>query len=213
MIKTSSKAGLIPIFALSLWVAGFLSAAEIVQGKWAATPPDIDGQIEEWQGQAMAVQKSVGVEYAVRNDGANLYLLFVFKNPKYLSSIEMTGLTLYADTSGKKGKDYGVKFVKKTVNGAQLIDYMEKQGQPLAEERKREIIDKPQFLFYKAAVLSVVLPVLSYALIPRLSTLGAALAVLMTYGLGLALTVLLLSTQWDKHVRRLGEPKGPVIQG
>jgi hypothetical protein len=137
-----------------VWVPTILSAEEIVQSQWAATPPDIDGQIAEWQGETMALQKNVGVEYALRNDGRNLYVLFVFKNPKFLSSVEMTGMTLYASTSGKKDKDSGVRLVKKTVNGAQLIDYMEKQGQPLSEERKQEIINKPQFVVYEATAVN-----------------------------------------------------------
>jgi hypothetical protein len=154
MKKTRFNSAFIPIFALLLSAPGILSAEEVVQSKWAAAPPEIDGQIEEWQGETMAFQKNVGVEYALRNDGSNLYVLFVFKNPKFLSSIEMTGMTLYASTSGKKDKDYGVRLVKKTVSGAQLIDYMEKQGQPLSEERKQEIINKPQFVIYEATAVN-----------------------------------------------------------
>jgi hypothetical protein len=137
-----------------LFIPGVLSAEQIVQSKWAAPPPSIDGQFEEWQGDTMAFQKNVGVEYALRNDGSNLYAIFIFKDPKYLSSIEMTGMTLYASTTGKKDKDYAVKFVKKTVNGEELIAYMEKQGQPLSEERKQELIDKPKFVVFEATAIN-----------------------------------------------------------
>jgi len=154
MKKISLNMVLIPIFALFLSAPGILSPEEIVQSKWAATPLDIDGQIAEWQGEAMSSQKNAGVEYALRNDGTNLYVLFVFKNPKYLSSIEMTGMTLYASTAGKKDKDNGVRFIKKTISGKQVIDYMEKQGQPLSEERKQEIIDKPQFVVFEATAVN-----------------------------------------------------------
>ncbi len=154
-MKTKSFKVVFPLsFVLLFSLAATISAQEIVQSKWAAAPPAIDGQIEEWQGETMSSQKSVGVEYALRNDGENLYILFVFKNPKFLSSIEMTGLTMYASTSGKKDKDFGVKFTKKTVNGQQLIDYMEKQGQPLSEQRKQEIIDNPQFVVYEATAIN-----------------------------------------------------------
>ncbi|HUU37039.1 MAG TPA: hypothetical protein VMW46_02400 [Candidatus Desulfaltia sp.] len=154
MKKMRSFVGLIQIFALLILVPALLSAGEIVPSKWAAPPPSIDGQIEEWQGDTMTSQKNVGVEYALRNDGSNLYVLFIFKDPKYLSSLEMTGMTLYASTSGKKDKDYAVKFVKKTVSGEQLIAYMEKQGQALSEERKQEIIDKPQFVVFEATAVN-----------------------------------------------------------
>lgn len=154
MKKIRFYAGLIQISALLLLVPAVLSAGEIVPSKWAAPPPSIDGQIEEWHGDTMTSQKNVGVEYALRNDGSNLYVLFIFKDPKYLSSLEMTGMTLYASTSGKKDKDYAVKFVKKTVSGEQLIAYMEKQGQALSEERKQEIIDKPQFVVFEATAVN-----------------------------------------------------------
>jgi hypothetical protein len=154
MKKTCFTVGLIQISALLILIPALLSAAEIVQSKWAAPPPNIDGQIEEWQGDTMSIQKNVKVEYALRNDGSNLYVLFIFKDPKYLSSIEMTGMTMYASTSGKKDKDYAVKFTRKTVSGEQLVAYMEKQGQPLAEERKQELIDKPQFVVFEATAIN-----------------------------------------------------------
>ncbi|MGB7294049.1 MAG: hypothetical protein WBC70_00530 [Candidatus Aminicenantales bacterium] len=147
-------AGLIQLSALLFIVPALISADQIVQSQWAVPPPTIDGQIEEWQGDTMSFQKNVGVEYALRNDGSNLYVLFIFKDPKHLSSIEMTGMTLYASTSGKKDKDYAVKYVKKTVSGEELIAYMEKQGEPFSEERKQEIIDKPQFIIFAATAVN-----------------------------------------------------------
>lgn len=146
--------GLIQVFTLLILAPGLLSAEEVVQSKWAVPPPSIDGQIEEWQGETMSPQKKMGVEYALRNDGSNLYVLFVFKDPKYLSSIEKTGMTLYASTSGKKDKDFAVRFVKQAVNGEQLVAYMEKQGQPLPEEKKKELIDKPQFVIFAATAVN-----------------------------------------------------------
>lgn len=146
--------GLFRISAVLFILPAFLSADQAVQSQWAASPPSIDGQIEDWQGDTMTFEKKVGVEYALRNDGSNLYILFVFKDPKYLSSIEMTGLTMYANTSGKKDKDFAVRFVKKMVSGEELVAYLEKQGQPLAEERKQELIGKPQFVIFAATAIN-----------------------------------------------------------
>jgi hypothetical protein len=154
MKKTRFAVGLIQISALMILTPVLISAGEVVQSKWAAPAPDIDGQIGEWQGETMSLQKNVDVEYALRNDGSNLYILFVFKNPKYLSSIEQTGMTLYASTSGKKDKDFAVKFIRKAVNGEQLVAYMEKQGQPLSEDRKQELINKPQFVVFEATAIN-----------------------------------------------------------
>ncbi len=145
---------LIPLAAMVLLAPDIMSADESAQSKWTATPPNIDGQSEDWQGDTMTVEKKAGVEYALRNDGDNLYIIFIFKDPKYLSSIEKTGITLYANPSGKKDKDYGVKYIKKTVNGEELVAYMEKQGQPLPEEKKQELIGKPQFVIFSATAIN-----------------------------------------------------------
>src|SRR4030067_363812 len=134
MKKNKLIPGLIQVVAFSLFATSIHPAEDIVQSIWTASPPQIDGQGEEWVEDAVAFEKSVGVDYAFRNDGRSVYVLFIFKNPKFLSSIDMTGITLYAGTSRKKRKDWGVRFVKKTVNGAQLSEYMDKGGRRRSEK-------------------------------------------------------------------------------
>ena len=154
MIKNKLILGLIQVVALSLFAMTVHPAENTIQSTWTASPPQIDGQSEEWVEDAMTFEKSVGVDYAFRNDGRDLYVLFIFKNPKFLSSIDMTGITIYASTSGKKDKDWGVKFLKKTVTGEQLIEYMDKMGQPLTEERRQEIKDRPQLILFTATAVN-----------------------------------------------------------
>jgi len=154
MIKNRLILGLIQIFAFSLFPSIALPAENIVQSTWTASPLQIDGQIQDWTGNAVTSEKGVAVDYAFRNDGRDLYVLFIFKNPKFLSSIDMTGITVYASTSGKKDKDWGIKFLKKSVSGEQLIEYMEKMGQPLTEARKQEIKDKPQLVLFTATAVN-----------------------------------------------------------
>jgi hypothetical protein len=131
-----------------------LPAEDAVQSVWSAAPPQIDGRSEDWTGDAVTTEKGIGVDYAFRNDGRDLYVILVFKNPKSLSSIDMTGITLYASTEGKKSKDWGVRFLRKAVSGEQLIEYMEKMGQPLAEEQKQEIKDKQQLVLFTATAVN-----------------------------------------------------------
>jgi len=154
MLKNKLVLGLIQIIALSLFSSITLPAENIVQSTWTASPLQIDGQSVDWIGDAVTSEKGVGVDYAFRNDGRDLYVLFIFKNPKFLTSIDMTGMTVYASTSAKKDKDWGVRFLKKTVTGEQLIEYMEKMGQPLTEERKQEIKDKPQLVLFTATAVN-----------------------------------------------------------
>ena len=154
MKRNKPVLGSIQIIILLLLVSISLSAENIVQSTWPRSPVLIDGQIGDWSGGAVSSEKSAGVDYAFRNDGRDLYVLLVFKDPKFLSSIDMTGITLYASTAGKKDKDWGVKFIRKTVTGQQLIDYMEKMGQPLAEQRKLELQDKPQLVLFTGTAVN-----------------------------------------------------------
>jgi hypothetical protein len=146
--------GMALLCALSLFVSASLRAEEIVPSAWTASPLQIDGQSEDWTGAAVTSEKGIGVDYAFRNDGRDLYILLIFKDPKSLSSIDLTGITLYASLSGKKDKDMGVRFLKKTVTGEQLIEYMEKMGRPVPEERKAEIKDKPQLILFTATAVN-----------------------------------------------------------
>jgi hypothetical protein len=61
---------------------------------------------------------------------------------------------MYASASGKKDKDWGVRYIKKTVSGEQLIEYLEKMGQPLAEERQQELKGKPQLILFAATAVN-----------------------------------------------------------
>jgi hypothetical protein len=129
-----SLAAIILIFASS----GF-SADNIVKSKWTAQPPTIDGLDDDWEEDEMAFEKKVQVNYAVRNDAQSMYVLFVFNDPKYLSSINATGITLYYNTEGKKKKDHAYHFVKKKVTGEELLSYFKERGEVLTEQQMQSI--------------------------------------------------------------------------
>lgn len=131
-----------PIFLAVLVLALFtngLSQKNLVQSKWTAQPPTIDGLDSEWTGDERVSEKKVAVDYAIRNDGQNMYVLFVFNDPKYLSSINATGITLYYNTEGKKKKDHAFLFVRKKVTGEELIAYLKERGEVLTEQQLQSI--------------------------------------------------------------------------
>jgi hypothetical protein len=154
MRKGKPVLGLIPIILLIFLPTTSLPAEDIVQSTWAQTGVQVDGQIGDWTGAAVTTQKSAGVDFAFRNDGRDLYAVLIFKDPKFLSSIDMTGLTIYASTTGKKDKDWGVRFQRKAVSGQQLIEYMAKMGQPLPEARQAELKDKEQLILFMATAIN-----------------------------------------------------------
>lgn len=148
---------------LYVWTLGFvlcsllagtaLAKDESAVSIWAADTPKVDGQADDWAGIARSVDGATKVEYAFRNDADNLYILFVFKDPKTMSTISITGLTLYFSPEGKTDKNRGINFNRKVVNADQLIAFMEKQGQTLTEERKLELRAKNEYFLFDCSLV------------------------------------------------------------
>jgi hypothetical protein len=133
---------------LALFTTGF-SKEKIVESQWVAKPASIDGLNTEWGNIPLNSEKKVGVEYGFMNDAQNLYILFVFKDPKYLSSINWTGLTIWLSPQGSKDDDLGVRFIRKMISPDEYIAILEKQvGQPMPEDRKEQVRkNKAYYLF------------------------------------------------------------------
>jgi len=149
-----------PMFVLIIGCGMFLALASagaakdpVVQSKWTTAPPALDGAVADWSGETFVLNKSLKIEYGVRNDADNLYVLLMFKDPQFLSSIDRTGLTVYVDAQGKKKKDFGIKFQRKNLTADQLIDTLEKSGETLTEERKAEIKQRSMYQLYHAAIV------------------------------------------------------------
>ena len=91
------KTFLLFFLILALSLTGF-SKSKKIASNWVVFPLTIDGSYDEWGDDALNFEKKVGVNYAFRNDAENLFILFIFKDPKYLSSISATGMTLWFNT-------------------------------------------------------------------------------------------------------------------
>jgi len=124
------------VLAFSLFA---LAKEKSIASVWAASPLTIDGLIKDWNKDPFHAEKKVKVEYAFRNDSDTLYVLFKFNDVKYLSSIDMTGMTIWIDTKGKKGKDLGIKFSKKGISADEFIAILEKQKGAISDEEKENL--------------------------------------------------------------------------
>jgi hypothetical protein len=139
---------LMTFLILTLFATGF-AKDKTVESKWVAAPASIDGLNTEWGNVPMQSEKKMGVEYSFMNDGENLFILFVFKDPKYLSSINWTGLTIWLSPQGSKDDDLGIRFVRKMISADEYIAILEKQvGQTMPEDKKEQIRkNKAYYLF------------------------------------------------------------------
>lgn len=138
---------------LALCIPGF-SKEKKVEGIWASTPVKIDGSNSDWSNDPLTFEKKAKVDYAFRNDSENLYVLFIFKDTKYLSSINQTGMTLWLNTEGKKKEDYGVKFQRKALSADDYISFLEKMMGPMPEEKKKEIQSRPRYMLFLNEIIS-----------------------------------------------------------
>ncbi|MFC2168445.1 hypothetical protein ACFLRW_05610 [Acidobacteriota bacterium] len=132
-----------------------IPAEKFVQSQWTATPPTIDGSNSDWEGGTLTLYKKTKVDYAFRNDADNLYVIFIFNDPRgFMSSIQQSGITLWLNTEGKKKKDYGIKFAIKTVSADNYIQIVEEMlGEPMPEEKREQIKAKDSYQIFHNEVI------------------------------------------------------------
>ena len=136
-----------------LAAAGFLlSQTPAVDSLWEIQPPKLDGSSKDWEGTAFAQWDKGGVQYAFRNDGINLYLLFMITDPKMRSTIEEGGLTVHVAPAGQENKDYGILFHRRRITANESISMLERQG-PLSDEQKAKIRATAYYNYYLAEVV------------------------------------------------------------
>ncbi len=134
------------VFASAL--AGAASGKDVsVQSAWASSAPKIDGKADDWSGADLAVWDKGNVRYAFRNDADKLYILLVFKDPKFLSTARETGVTVYFSAPGKKDKDYSVHFMRRRAPVDEAIAIIERE-QALSDEEKTQLRSKPVYAVY-----------------------------------------------------------------
>ncbi len=139
---------------LLLAVSPVLLAAQTppVESVWAAQPPKLDASSREWEGASFAQAEKGGVQYAFRNDGTNLYVLFTILDPKLRSTVEEGGLTVRVDPAGNESRDYGILFHRKRITANESISMLEKTG-PISDEQKAKIRQTAYYNYYLAEVV------------------------------------------------------------
>jgi hypothetical protein len=80
------------------------------QTHWSAAPVKIDGEMTGWEGMPTNYFEDLGAQLGLCNDSENLYILFRFSNDPWARAIRLGGVTLWLDNSGKKKKDFGIRY-------------------------------------------------------------------------------------------------------
>lgn len=150
--KTFIKICLLSFLILVFSLAS-LSKEKTIESIWTESSLKIDGLDDEWAESSLNFEKKVKVNYAFKNNADDLYLLFVFNDPQYLSTIPQTGMTLWLNTEGKNKKKYGINFKMKQVTADELIAILEKQHGILPEADKKKLMSSPQYFLYQGDVI------------------------------------------------------------
>jgi len=138
-----------------------LAADQKIASLWQPGPMTIDGVAQEWDTSEPVFDEGSQVQYALRNDGRNLYIIMVFRTPDPRtrarvfpkSTLDYTGMKIYFTNGAKKNKDFGILFQKKEYTADALIASMEKRGQAVSEAEKAEIRKKPTHIVFTEEVL------------------------------------------------------------
>jgi hypothetical protein len=136
---------------LAVWLPAIvLPQDRVANSKWAAIPPVMDGLEEDWRPAVFYPEKKVRVDYAFKNDGRNLYILLVFNDAKYLSSIEATGMRIYCRGAGSAEDGIGILFIRKTITAEEYIVRLENQGTPLSDKDKEVLRISPRHSLFES---------------------------------------------------------------
>ncbi len=148
------KLSILCLLVLALTFVG-IAKDKVVSSAWTVAPLNIDGLQNDWTDDVLNSEKKVAVDYAFRNDAENLYVLFIVKNRKYLSTIAATGLNVWLSDEGKKSKKYGINFRAKQITADEYIALLEeKVGSKMPEERKTQIRSIPNYIIYDFKVIN-----------------------------------------------------------
>jgi hypothetical protein len=98
------------LLALSNLVLLASCKTQEVQTHWSAEPVQVDGEMTEWPSGSTVYFEEPGVQLGLCNDDQNLYILFRFSDQAWARAIRMGGVTLWLDNSGKKKKDFGIRY-------------------------------------------------------------------------------------------------------
>lgn len=143
------------VFMVLALVATGFARDELVKSQWIATPPSIDGMNTEWSDVSLNSYKKAKIDYAFMNDAENLFVLFIFKDPKFLSSITWTGLTIWISPQGEKEKDLGIRLIKKQISADDYIAILEKQvGQEMPDDRKAQVRQNKAYMMFEQQLIN-----------------------------------------------------------
>jgi hypothetical protein len=120
------KPAVVPLCACLLLVCACKQAESDLPIHWLASPIQIDGRFNDWDSLATSRMHEDHAVLKLANDSQNLYLYYITDDLDWVRTIKMTGLTLYFNRSGKKDKEFFVRYR----NGPPIEELEQREGGP-----------------------------------------------------------------------------------
>lgn len=144
----------VKISKVILWLlaqAIFLVFSPMVKEKtvnsyWISSTLNIDGSQTDWLDIPKISVERLKIDYSFMNDDNNLFILLIFNDSKFLSSIRATGLKIWLNADGEKSEECGIKFKERQITSEQLITKIEKNRGILPKEQKAKIRQKSNYI-------------------------------------------------------------------
>ena len=117
--------------------------AALHKSNWSSKDIEVNADPADWQGLPLVEDSKSKTAFSFQNDAENLFILFVFRDMKTLSSMQETGITLWIGPEKEKKRRFGILYKRISLPPENLIALLEKDGRILAEEQKTAIRSKP----------------------------------------------------------------------
>jgi hypothetical protein len=121
-----------------------LSQVQTVASGESLSAIRLDGRTDDWAPLSLVRDARSGALFAFRNDGRNLYILFVVDDAQVLESLASTGLTVLTGAPDARKLERGVLFLKREAPTDIYIRWHESQGVFLTEAEKAKLREIPQ---------------------------------------------------------------------
>ena len=144
----------ISILLVALPLAAQKDKDKIFESVWTGTPLQVDGAAADWAPESLSLWKDLNISFGFKHDANFLYLVAIFNDPKFISSLDQTGMYFWVNAEGKDKKIHGFHLYQKVVTADQLIAQMEANGQILTEEKKAEFKKKPKYRLFACDVVN-----------------------------------------------------------
>jgi hypothetical protein len=109
------------LFVVATLTLGCGSSAPLVSSGGAAAQVTADGDASDWRGALSAVEGEP-VTVGVRSDESHVYVAVVTSDPDVIRHTLLTGMVVWLDAEGGKGKGFGVHFPLGAVRQGQPLD-------------------------------------------------------------------------------------------